>query len=149
MWIQTGSCFYEKKRRTLKIFPIIPVMHTTKPLTLHICSFNTAIATYSSSVFSYTSIIFNAFISPSMIYISEIKTKQQFTMKMHPVNSIQILTYDEGNMTFYGSEATILTQAMPRLILLPKIHKTYISQHHRSIFALLYIKCLWLKPIGL
>ncbi len=43
-------------------------------------------------------------------------------------------------MEFYGSEATILTKA--------KIHKTYFDQHCRSIFALLYVKCLLFKPIG-
>ncbi len=47
-------------------------------------------------------------------------------------------TCDEGNM-----------RAKPRSILLPKIHKTHIAQYHRSIFALLYVKCLWFKPIGL
>ncbi len=52
-------------------------------------------------------------------------------------------------MEFYGSEATILTTAKPRSILLPQIHKTHIARHHRSIFALLHVKCLWLKPIGL
>ncbi len=40
-------------------------------------------------------------------------------------------------------------QYLPRSILLPKIHKTHIAQHHRSIFALLYVKCLWFKHIGL
>ncbi len=44
-------------------------------------------------------------------------------------------------MEFNGSEATT--------ILLPKIHKTHIARHHRSIFALLYVKCLWFKHIGL
>ncbi len=43
-------------------------------------------------------------------------------------------------MEFYGSEATIL---------LPKIHETHIVRHHRSIFALLYARYLWFKPIGL
>ncbi len=52
-------------------------------------------------------------------------------------------------MEFYESEATILTDAKPRSILLLKIHKTHIGQHHRSIFALLYVKCLWFKHIGL
>ncbi len=33
--------------------------------------------------------------------------------------------------------------------LLPKIHKTHIVWHHRAIFALLYVKCLWFKHIGL
>ncbi len=42
-------------------------------------------------------------------------------------------------MEFYGSEA----------ILLLKIHKTHIAQHHRSIFALLYVNCLWFKHTGL
>ncbi len=37
---------------------------------------------------------------------------------------IQIWICDEGNMEFYGSEATILTEAKPRSILLLKIHKT-------------------------
>ncbi len=62
---------------------------------------------------------------------------------------IQIWTCDEGNMEFYGSEATILTEAKLRSILLPKIHKTHIGGHHSSIFALLYVKCLWFKHIGL
>ncbi len=52
-------------------------------------------------------------------------------------------------MEFYGSEATILTKASPQSILLPQIHKTLIARHHRSIFALLYVKCLWFKHIGL
>ncbi len=52
-------------------------------------------------------------------------------------------------MDFYGSEATILTEAKPRSILLSKIHKTHIAQHHQSIFALLYVTCLWFKRIGL
>ncbi len=30
----------------------------------------------------------------------------------------------------------------PRSILLLKIHKTHIARYHRSIFALLYVKCL-------
>ncbi len=47
------------------------------------------------------------------------------------------------------SEATILTEAMPRSILLLKIHKTHVAWHHRSILALLYVKCLWSKHIGL
>ncbi len=51
-------------------------------------------------------------------------------------------------MELYGSEATILTKVKLRSILLPKIHKTHIAQYHRSIFALLYVKCLWLTPIG-
>ncbi len=45
-------------------------------------------------------------------------------------------------MEFYGSSATRLTLASPQSILLPKIHKTHIAQHHTSIFALLYVKCL-------
>ncbi len=64
-------------------------------------------------------------------------------------DDIQIWTCDEGNMEFYGSSATILTKAKPRSILLLKIHKTHIARHHSSIFSLLYVKCLWLKPIGL
>ncbi len=52
-------------------------------------------------------------------------------------------------MAFYGSEATILTKAKARSIMLPQIHKTHFAQHHRSIFALLYVKCLWFKHIGL
>ncbi len=60
-------------------------------------------------------------------------------------NMIQIWTCDEGNMEFYGSELTILTEAKPRSILLPKIYKIHIAQHHRSIFALLYVKCLLFK----
>ncbi len=43
-------------------------------------------------------------------------------------------------MEFYGPEATIL---------LWKIHKTHIARHHTSIFALLYVKCLGFKHIGL
>ncbi len=39
-------------------------------------------------------------------------------------------------MEFYGSEATILTEAKPWSILLPNTYKTHIVQHHRSIFAL-------------
>ncbi len=35
---------------------------------------------------------------------------------------IQIWTCDEGNMEFYGSEATIFTSALPRSIFLLKIH---------------------------
>ncbi len=50
-------------------------------------------------------------------------------------------------MEFYGSEATLMTEVKPRSILMLKIHKTHIAQHHRSIFALLYVKCFWLKPI--
>ncbi len=53
-------------------------------------------------------------------------------------------TCDEGNIEFYGSEATILTSASPRSILLPKIHKTHIARHHRSIFALLYISQMFM-----
>ncbi len=30
-----------------------------------------------------------------------------------------------------------------------RVHKIHIAQHHRSIFALLYFKCWWFKPIGL
>ncbi len=52
-------------------------------------------------------------------------------------------------MEFYGSEATILTKVKPMLVLLQKIHKTHIARHHWSIFALLYVKCLWFKHIGL
>ncbi len=40
-------------------------------------------------------------------------------------NIIQIWTYHEGNIVFYGSEATVLTEAKLRTILLQKIHKTY------------------------
>ncbi len=58
------------------------------------------------------------------------------------LNIIQIWTYDKGNMEFYGSEAIILTEVKLRSILLQKIHKTHIAQYHRSIFALLYVKCL-------
>ncbi len=65
------------------------------------------------------------------------------------INIIQIWTCDEGNMEFYGSEATILTKVKLRSILLLKIHKTHIAQHHTSIFALLYVKCVWFKHIGL
>ncbi len=42
-------------------------------------------------------------------------------------------------MEFYGSEAKTSTEAKPRSILLPKIHKTHIAPYHRSIFALLYV----------
>ncbi len=52
-------------------------------------------------------------------------------------------------MEFYGSEATILTEAKPWSILLQKIHKTHIARHHMSIFALLYVKWLWFRNIGL
>ncbi len=52
-------------------------------------------------------------------------------------------------MEFDGSEATILTEAKLRSIFLLKIHKTHIAKHHRSIFALLYVKCVWFKHIGL
>ncbi len=52
---------------------------------------------------------------------------------------IQIWTCDEANMEFYGSEATILSEAKPRSILLPKIYRTHIARHHWSIFALLYV----------
>ncbi len=38
-------------------------------------------------------------------------------------------------MEFYGSESTILSEAKPRSISLPKIHKTHIGRHHSSIFA--------------
>ncbi len=62
---------------------------------------------------------------------------------------IQIWTWDEGNVEFCGSEATILTEAKLRSILLPKIHRTHITRHHSSIFVLLYFKSLWLMPIGL
>ncbi len=54
---------------------------------------------------------------------------------------IQIWNCDKGNMEFYGPEAIILTEVKPRSILLLKIHKTHISRHHRTIFALLYVKC--------
>ncbi len=64
--------------------------------------------------------------------------------------NIQIWTCDEGNnMEFYGSEVTILTEAKPRSILLPKFHKTHIAQHHRSIFDLLYVKCFWFKHLSM
>ncbi len=63
-------------------------------------------------------------------------------------NNIQIWICDEGNMEFYGSNSTILTEAKSRSILLLKIHKTHIARHHRSIFVLLYVKCLRLKHIG-
>ncbi len=66
-----------------------------------------------------------------------------------PNNIIQIWTCVEGNIKFYWSEATILTLALPLSILLPKFHKTHIAWHHRSIFALLYVTCLWFKYIGL
>ncbi len=50
---------------------------------------------------------------------------------------IQIWTCDEGNMEFYGSEATILTDVKSRSILLQKIHKTHIVRHLRSIYIYL------------
>ncbi len=50
-------------------------------------------------------------------------------------------------MEFYGSEATILTEVKLGSILLQTIH--HIARHHRSIFALLYVRCLWFKHIGL
>ncbi len=62
---------------------------------------------------------------------------------------IQIWTCDEGNVEIYGSQATILTEAKPRSILLPKIYKAHITQHLMLIFALLYVKCLWFKHICL
>ncbi len=43
----------------------------------------------------------------------------------------------------------VMRAISPRSILLLKIHKTHIARHHRSIFALLYVKCLWFKHIGL
>ncbi len=64
-------------------------------------------------------------------------------------NNIQIWICDEGNMQFYGSEATILIEAMLKSILLLKIHKTHIARHLRSIFALLYVTYLWSIQIGL
>ncbi len=60
-----------------------------------------------------------------------------------------IWTCDESNMEFYGTEATILTNAMPKSIWWTKIHKTHIARHHKLIFALLYVKYLWFKHIGL
>ncbi len=65
------------------------------------------------------------------------------------VHIIQIWTCDEGNMEFYGSEATTLTKVKPRSSWLPEIHKTHIAWDHRSRFALLYVKMLWFKYIGL
>ncbi len=44
-----------------------------------------------------------------------------------------------GNMEFYGSEATILTKAKLRSILLPNIHESHIARDHRLVFALLYV----------
>ncbi len=53
-------------------------------------------------------------------------------------------------MVFYRTEATIVTEVKPRSIMLLMIHKTHIAQHHRSIFALLYVKCLfYLKYISM
>ncbi len=49
---------------------------------------------------------------------------------------------------FMDLSQTILAEVKLRSILLPKIHNTHIAWHHRSIFSILYIKCLWLKPIG-
>ncbi len=71
------------------------------------------------------------------------------TEQLPMIDIIQIWTCDEGNMEFYGSETTILTEAKPMSILLLKIHKTHIARHHRSIFTLLYVKCLWFKHVGL
>ncbi len=48
-------------------------------------------------------------------------------------NTIQIWTCNEGNMEFYGAEATILSKVKSKSILLPKIHKTLIARHHKSI----------------
>ncbi len=48
-------------------------------------------------------------------------------------------------MEFYGSEATILTKAKPRSILLLKIHKTHIVQHHKSIFAIIYMSNVYVQ----
>ncbi len=47
----------------------------------------------------------------------------------------QILTYDVGQYEFYRSSTTILTLALPRLILLPQIHKTPYCPQYRSIFV--------------
>ncbi len=47
------------------------------------------------------------------------------------------MDFDEGNMEFYWSEVTKLTEVRLRSILLPKIHKTHIAKHHTSTFALL------------
>ncbi len=52
-------------------------------------------------------------------------------------------------MECYGSEAKLLTEAKLRSVLLLKTHKTHIARHHSSIFALLYVKCLWFKHIGI
>ncbi len=51
-------------------------------------------------------------------------------------------------MEFYGPGAPIFTEAKLKSILLPKVHKTHIAQHQRSIFAL-YVKYLWFKSTGL
>ncbi len=48
------------------------------------------------------------------------------------------MTYDVGQYGFYASEATILTDALPRSIVLPQIHKTPYCPHHRSILYWLY-----------
>ncbi len=48
-------------------------------------------------------------------------------------------------MQFYGSEATILTEAKPTSILLLKIHKTHINRHYWSIFALLGVASINMK----
>ncbi len=65
------------------------------------------------------------------------------------IHIIQIWTYDQGNMEFCGSQATLLTKVRPRSIFLLNIHKTHNTWHLRSIFALLYVTCLLLKPFGL
>ncbi len=41
-----------------------------------------------------------------------------------------------------------IDQGEAKVNILPKIHKTHIAWHHRSIFALLYVKCLLFKHIG-
>ncbi len=46
-------------------------------------------------------------------------------------------------MDFYGSESTILTEVKPRSLLLPKIHKTHIARHRRSVFALYMVQAHW------
>ncbi len=43
------------------------------------------------------------------------------------IDIIQIWTYDQGNMEFYGYKTTIYTEVKLRSILLPKIYKTLIA----------------------
>ncbi len=56
-----------------------------------------------------------------------INSVELYSYKQLFLTIIQIWTSDEGNMEFYGSEATILTEVKARSILLPKIHKIHIA----------------------